>query len=130
MIFLDTSAVMALADTGDEHHAKAVAAMARLASEGHALLTHNYVLIESAALLQRRLGLQSALAFLADAEKLTVHWVALGDHTEAVGLLAERNRRGLSLVDCMSFIVMKKYGVTAALAYDADFEAEGFEVRG
>ena len=130
MIFLDTSAVMALADAGDEHHAKAVAAMARLVSEDHALLTHNYVLIESAALLQRRLGLQSALAFLADAEKLTLHWVTPGDHAEAAGLLTERNKRGLSLVDCMSFVVMRKYGVTAALAYDADFEAEGFEVRG
>ncbi len=130
MIFLDTSAVMALADSGDEHHAKAVAAMAKLTAEGDALLTHNYVLVESAALLQRRLGLHSSLAFLKDAEKLTVHWITPGDHDEAVGLLKERNRRRLSFVDCMSFVVMRKYGVTAALAYDADFEAEGFEVRG
>ena len=130
MIFLDTSAVMALADTEDEHHARAVAAMGRLASEGHALLTHNYVLIESAAVLQRRLGLDSALAFLSDVDRLTVHWITPGDHAEAVDLLTERNRRKLSLVDCMSFIVMRKYGVAAALAYDADFEAEGFEVRG
>ena len=130
MIFLDTSAVMALADAGDEHHGRAVAAMARLASEGQALFTHNYVLVESAAVLQRRIGLQSALAFLGDVDKLTVHWITPGDHDEAVGLLTERNRRGLSLVDCMSFVVMRMYGVTAALAYDADFEAEGFEVRG
>ena len=81
-------------------------------------------------MLQRRLGMNSSLAFLKDAERLTVHWITPGDHAEAIGLLAERNRRRLSFVDCMSFVVMKKYGVTAALAYDADFETEGFEVRG
>ena len=128
MIFLDTSAVLALADTADQHHAEAVSAMARLMTERDALLTHNYVLVESAALLQNRIGLRSALAFLEDAEKLTVHWVTPGDHAEAVGLLTSRERRGLSLVDCMSFIVMRKYGAATALAYDADFEAEGFEV--
>ena len=43
-------------------------------------------------------------------------------------LFEQRNRRGLSLVDCMSFVVMRKYRSTAALAYDADFQAEGFDV--
>ena len=49
MIFLDTSAVMALADTGDLHHTESVAALEQLTPEGHDLLTHNYVLVESAA---------------------------------------------------------------------------------
>ena len=129
MIFLDTSAVLALADTRDDHHAESVASLARAVSEGYSLLTHNYVLVESAALLQSRVGLASALAFLSDAEQFTVHWITPAVHADAVSLLADRNRRGLSLVDCMSFIVMRKYGVGIALAYDADFESEGFEVR-
>ena len=127
MIFLDTSAVVALADSRDEHHTKAVAALEGLMSAGDTLLTHNYVLVESAALLQSRLGLDSALAFLSDAENFTVHWVTPTDHADAIILLIERNRRGLSLVDCMSFVVMKKYGVGTAFAYDSDFQAEGFE---
>lgn len=128
MIFLDTSAVLALADTRDDHHAESVVSLARITSEGHGLLTHNYVLVESAALLQSRIGLGNALAFLADAEQLTIHWVTPTDHAEAVALLTVRNRRRLSLVDCMSFVVMKRYGARAALAYDSDFEAEGFEI--
>ena len=84
MIFLDTSAVLALADTRDDHHAESVASLARITSEGHGLLTHNYVLVESAALLQSRIGLGNALAFLADAEQLTIHWVTPADHAEAV----------------------------------------------
>ena len=127
MIFFDTSAAMALADMEDDHHHEAVRAMTRLMAEGRALLTHNYILVESAAVLQRRLGLKSALAFLSDSRNFTVHWVTLGDHAEATELLSQRSRRKLSLVDCVSFVVMKKYGVTLALAYDSDFQAEGFD---
>ena len=128
MIFLDTSAVIALADSADDNHMGAVAALAKVTAQGHGVLTHNYILVESAALLRSRIGLRSALAFLSDAEKFTIHWVTPRDHADAVTLLAERNRRRLSLVDCMSFTVMRKYGVSAALAYAPDFEAEGFEV--
>lgn len=128
MIFLDTSAVIALADSSDENHTEAVAALDKATAQGLGVLTHNYILVESAALLQSRIGLRSALAFLSDAENFTVHWVTPRDHADAVTLLAERNRRGLSLVDCMSFTVMRKYRVSAALAYDADFEVEGFKV--
>ena len=49
------------------------------------------------------------------------------EHQKAVSLLKQRDSRSLSLVDCMSFALMKQYGVTVALAYDADFQAEGFE---
>ena len=127
MIFFDTSAALALADVEDDNHAQAVLALRRLIVEGHGLLTHNYVLVESAAVMQRRLGLKSALAFLSDSRNLTVHWVTPEDHSDAVALLSERDRRGLSLVDCMSFIVMKMYRSSTALAYDADFRLEGFQ---
>ena len=53
-------------------------------------------------------------------------WITQEDHLEAVDLLERRSRRNLSLVDCMSFVVMKQYGVTTALVYDLDFQAEGF----
>ena len=128
MIFLDTSAVLALADTKDSHHNEAVATLVSMMSSGHAILTHNYVLVESAVLLQNRIGLASSLAFLTDAHRFTIHWISAADHAEAVELLSGRNRRGLSLVDCMSFVVMRKYAIKTALAFDADFEAEGYEM--
>lgn len=102
--------------------------MQRVVASGQPLLTHNYVLIETVALLQRRLGMPSARAFLSDARNFTVHWVTPDDHAEAAALFEQRNLRGLSLVDCLSFAVMHKYRATTALAYDADFQAEGFEV--
>lgn len=126
MIFLDTSAIYALADRGDPNHSVAAAAFRRLLEDGEEALVHSYVLVESAALLQRRLGLDSALQFLQESQAFQLHWVGSRDHEEAVGLLKERGRRGLSLVDCASFAVMRHYQVDQALAFDADFEAEGF----
>ncbi len=128
MIFFDTSAAVALADVEDGNHAHAVRAISVLVNRGTPLLTHNYVLVESAAVLHRRLGLTSALSFLADSEHFRVHWITDEDHTEAVTLLRKRDHRNLSLVDCMSFVIMGKYDVTTALAYDSDFQTEGFDV--
>ncbi len=102
--------------------------MQRIVASSQPLLTHNYVLIETAALLQRRLGMPSARAFLSDARNFTLHWVTPDDHAEATALFEQRNRRDLSLVDCMSFVVMRKYRSTTALAYDADFQTEGFDL--
>lgn len=126
MIFLDTSAIYALADRGDPNHREAVAAFRRLLDDGEDVLLHSYILVEAAALLQRRLGLSSALQFLQESQGFQIHWVSSGDHEEAVGLLGERGKRGLSLVDCASFAIMRRYQVNRALAFDADFAQEGF----
>ncbi len=126
MIFLDTSAIYALADLSDPNHGKSREAFRRLLGEGEDVLTHSYVLVEATALLQHRLGLASAIKFLEDSDGFHVHWVSSQDHQEAVGILKDRGSRGLSLVDCTSFIIMRHYQVNSALAFDADFEQEGF----
>ena len=45
---------------------------------------------------------------------------------EAWRLLAERLDKEWSLVDCASFIVMEKHGLTEALTADRHFEQAGF----
>lgn len=126
MIFLDTSAAYAAMDVADPHHEEAAGHLQAVLRQRIPVLTHNCVVLESAALIQRRLGLQAALTFLEDTRLLKIHWITQEDHAEAVALLERRGKRNLSLVDCMSFVVMRLYGVTTALAYDSDFQAEGF----
>ena len=128
MIFLDTSAIFALADTRDSNHNQARDLLGHVLEAGEEILLHNYVVVESAALLQRRLGLSACLRFLEETAAFQIHWISPTDHEEAVTLLHERSRRGLSLVDCASFVVMRRYGVSYALAFDADFEQEGFSM--
>ena len=126
MILLDTSAIYALAAVKDPNNERAKVYMERALADGEELLIHNYIVGEAVSVLQRRLGNRPALAFLEQVAGFVMHWLTPEDHAEAVGLFVRRNRRGLSLVDCASFVVMRRYGVTHALAFDADFEREGF----
>ena len=128
MIFLDNSAAYAAIDVADPNHRDAAERLQAALQQRVPVLTHNYVVLESTALIQWRLGLHVALSFLKDTRILKIHWVTPNEHNEAVQLLERRGKRNLSLVDCMSFVVMKQYGITTALAYDSDFQAEGFNV--
>ena len=128
MIFLDTSAIYALADANDMRHSDAREMFDIALDNDEDILIHNYILIESVALLQRRLGLDVALQFLDQMTSIQTHWIDDGDHAQAVTLLRERDSRALSLVDCVSFVVMQRYGIMQAMAFDVDFEHEGFSI--
>ena len=126
MIFLDTSAIYALADKADPNHVTAYGKFGDALKSGEAFLLHNYILLESTALLQARLGISSAILFLKDSKSFDVEWVDSDLHEEAEKELERIGKRGISLVDCTSFIVMKKRGVRKVLAFDPDFGDQGF----
>jgi len=129
MIFLDTSAIYALADKADPNHAAARARFQRILDLDEDLLTHNYVLLESMALLQARLGLSAALTFASDSAQFTIEWVDKRLHASAIAALERSGKRGLSLVDHISFLVMRRLRIKNAFAFDPDFQTEGFQLR-
>ena len=131
MIFLDTSAALAFVNDKDDFHTRSGETLSAILADGEQLLTHNYVISETVALLQRRIGLASAIAFQLDAQSFTtIHWVTEADHERAVQRWIARDTRRLNLVDCMSFVVMEMFGCDTAFAYDSDFETEGFDLVG
>lgn len=128
-LFVDTSALLAFLDADQPRHADVIDAWTRAVAEERPLVTSNYVLVESFALVQRRLGLEPLRA-MADilVPMLRPLWVDEGLHAAAVAALLAANRRGLSLVDCTSFELMRSHGLTDALALDADFARQGFRL--
>lgn len=126
MIFIDTSAIYALADRSDPQHRRARKQFERMLGAGMPLLTHSYILIESVALLQHRLGIDTARTFVADARAFEVEWVSATTHEAAVDRWRLANRRKVSLVDAVSFVVMRARGVDVAFAFDPHFAEEGF----
>lgn len=130
MIFVDTSALYALTDSRDANHAVAKARFAAILDSGRSLLTHNYVLLESVTLVQNRVGLDAAVRIAEAAEAFEVEWVEGTTHDEAVRRLKTARRRHVSLVDQVSFLVMRARRVAAAFAFDRHFEDEGFELFG
>lgn len=126
MIFIDTSALYSLADQSDHNHQKAREIFARALKAGEEFLLHNYVLVESAALIQHRLGVAPAKKFLTEARKFQVLWVDLSLHRVAEDYFRKHATRKLSFADCVSFIVMKQRNSSTAFAFDEDFQKAGF----
>lgn len=109
------------------NHAIAKTKFAALVASGVPLTTHNYVLVEALALLQRRLGMESAARFESDSRRLNVEWVSTEMHVEA----ARRWKLGVrdvSFVDQVSFLMMQLREITTAFAFDDDFEKAGFRL--
>ncbi len=126
-IFVDTSALYALLDRDDRNHTAAAARWARISPSGDPVFTHNYVLVEVSALVQRRLGM-SALRALIDEllRPVELVWVNAEVHHRAVGSLLAGPRRLVSLVDWVSFHLMRQLAIQKAFAFDADFQRQGF----
>ena len=129
MTFVDTSAIYAWADTADPNHGAAVRRLQVLLKSGEDLLTHNYVLVESLALLQGRLGLAAAIKLARDSRAFVIEWVDDDLHALGVRELERSKKRKVSLVDHISFLVMDRRNVTTAFAFDPDFISAGFRLE-
>lgn len=128
-VFVDTSALYALLVATDEHHAAVVAAFRRVVGARRELVTSSYVLVETVALLQSRLGL-AAVRELAESfvPLLRVEWVSEILHRRGFERLLREDRRRLSLVDCVSLELMAAQRLSEVLAVDPHFEQAGHRV--
>ena len=131
LVYADTSGLLALLNASDEYHGRAKRAFAGLREQQASLIATSFVLVETYALLGRRLGLDAVREFRADfAPLLDVVWVDRALHEAGLDLMLERGRRQISLVDAVSFVVMRQKNLASALAFDAHFEEEGFSLVG
>lgn len=128
-IFVDTSAFYAVLDAALAEHQPARERWAVLLATDEPLATSNYVVVETTALVQRRLGMAAVGVFFREMlPAVRVLWVDGNPHEVAVSLLLGTARRRLSLVDCASFAVMRTQGLTTAFAFDRHFTDEGLTV--
>ena len=128
-VFVDTSALFAVVDANDQNHAAAAATWRELVADHEVLVTSSYVLVETVALLQRRLGLEAVEDLHTDiAPLMQMLWVGAEVHQEAITMLLGAQRRYLSLVDCVSFVLMRQHQCRAAFAFDRHFVEQGLTV--
>jgi uncharacterized protein len=130
-VFVDTSGLYALLVASDAFHERARAAFAELRREDARMITTAYVLAETYALLQRRVGLDAVEALRRGfTPLLDVVWVDAAVHERALDDLLERGNAFVSLVDAASFVVMRARSIERAFTFDAHFKEEGFGVVG
>ena len=126
MIFTDTSAIYALADQADKNHAQAKHIANAL--NGQEVLIHNYIIVESVALIQHRLGFVQAKKFLEEVSQFRIVWIDAHLHQDAMNYFIKVGRRKVSFVDCVSFTLMRQEDIKKAFAFDQDFTNAGFEL--
>lgn len=126
-VFVDTSALLAVLDADDRNHKSAKETWKDLISRVELLVCTNYVLIETFALVQHRLGMGAVRTFQDDiCPVLIVEWVDESTHRAGVTGVLTALRKNLSLVDCVSFDVMRRLGIKSAFVFDPHFKEQGF----
>ena len=127
--FIDTSAFLAILDSDDKNHDLARQVWSDLVARDTCLICTNYVLVETFALVQRRLGMAAVRVLQEDVlPVITIEWVDEQCHYASVSALLTTGHRQLSLVDCASFEAMRRLGVDTAFVFDHHFEEQGFRV--
>jgi uncharacterized protein len=126
-LFTDTSAFYALLDRDDRNHQKGKKAWMNILGDSSRVVTSNYIFLETFALLQSRLGLEAVRGFQEDVVPIVqVEFVTPEIHRAGLAALLSAGRRGLSLVDCVSFELMRDLGIKMAFTFDSHFKEHGF----
>lgn len=132
VLFVDTSAWVALIDVSDGCHGQASRFWRSALTEGRQFLTSDYVLDETYTLLRRRRnGLKMAVALhdLIAASEI-IDEATIGAELRALGweIFAGYEDKVLSFTDCTSFALMRERRLIEVFTFDTDFERAGFLV--
>jgi predicted nucleic acid-binding protein len=129
-VFIDTSGFIAVLDKDNARHTEAAKTWMDILTSEEDLVTTNYVLVETCALVQNRLGMTAIKIFQEDVVPvLRIEWIDKDVHHAAMGIMLAAGRKKLSLVDCVSFETMRLLGVTIAFTLDKHFKEQGFICR-
>ncbi len=129
LLFVDTSGWISLVNKSDSFHQKATEIYHNKYSEGYRIITSYGILLETgnglsnfrlrpmAVNLKRKLDNSPRIEQVEIDEEL---------YQEGWKLYAERLDKDWGIVDCISFIVMERFGIAEALTADKHFEQAGF----
>ena len=127
-VLVDTSALYAIYSDSDMFHRRAAAALEQLVDTDQELWATSYTLVETVALLHRRLGFEVVSAFSKWCESnLRVVWIDSRMHAEAWSRFAAVEGRGLSFVDWTTATASRQMGA-AVFTFDEGFANEALPV--
>lgn len=129
MLYLDTSALYALVDSGDRFHAAASEAFRELSPDKDLLICSSYVVLETLALIQTRIGVRAVRKWKTEFQPiLEIVWVDRQLHEEGLTALVAANNPTISLTDWTSFLIMRERGIEIAFSFDRHFAQQGFRL--
>jgi uncharacterized protein len=127
-LFADTSFFVALINHRDQHHATA---LRLLDLEFDGVVTTQWVLAELGSFFAKADFRQAYVGFVDDLAIDDRFAILPATHNQfqlGLELYGQRPDKHWSLVDCISFAVMSRRGLTIALTADHHFEQAGFQI--
>jgi predicted nucleic acid-binding protein len=130
-LFGDTSGWASLVDARQPYHSLATNIYRTALRQSRSFVTTDYVLVELVALMTSPLRISRSVTVsfidtLKASPYIDVVHVDQSLASDAWQLLRSRLDKEWSLVDCASFLVMQRRGVTEALTHDHHYEQAGF----
>lgn len=128
-VFADPSGWLALVVKSDFLHEKAVEIYQNLLNQNSDFVTHDGILLEVGNSLSSVKARNTALKLKENIENSSrIELVTLSPELIESGwkLYAERLDKDWGIIDCVSFVVMQRHGITEALTADQHFEQAGF----
>lgn len=127
-VFVDTSAFLSILDADDKNHRKAKVSWIDLISSEASFFCNNYILVETFALVQHRLGMSAVRTFNDDILPLIIiDWIDETEHKAGINALLVASKKKLSMVDCVSFETMRRLDIRFAFTFDMHFKEQGFQ---
>ena len=131
LVFVDTSAWLALINKSDTFHVKAKNIRDILLRDNIQFIVTDYVIVEVANSLSKIPWRSSAIQLINSiqlSENTRVVEINKEIYNEAWGLYSNRTDKEWGLTDCASFVVMKRYAITVAFTNDHHFEQMGYNI--
>ncbi len=128
-MLIDTSALYAIRSANDQFYDRAKATYEHLVNTNQEIWTTSYTMVETVALLHRRLGFEVGSEFSEWSldSNLQVLWIDGRIHAEAWDRFMAGQGRGLSFVDWTTAVVSREIGAPV-FTFDQDFVSEGLPI--
>lgn len=132
IIFVDTWAWYALADTRDHDHSVAQLANEELLDKEYTFVTTNFVLSETLTLIRYNIGHAAAVQFWQQLQELIAAELIEYVHVDAAleqaawQIFERYHDQDFSFTDCTSFALMRRLGLTEVFTGDHHFQVMGF----
>lgn len=130
-VFLDTAALLALANKRDALHQQAKTARSRLAREGRFILTTEWVLTEFLNALQRPPARTLAIQMieqLCQSKRVQIRGAVTEDWHAGYALYQSRPDKAWSLVDCISIQFCQQQSIREIFTSDRNFIQAGYQI--
>jgi uncharacterized protein len=133
MIFVDTSAFLAIENRRDVHHTEAVDFRNICFRQGNGFITTDYVLDESYTIIRLRAGHGIAVQFgdaLRKSRLIRIEHITPEIVEQAWRLFKRFSDHDFSFTDCTSFALMESLHISTAFGFDSHFQEYGpFNLR-